>query len=180
MCGSGCRRRLCPTVIAVGTGQSHDLPGTRPPAPLVFFFFLPLVILSLSSFSFLLLFPPFCLPLSLSLYIYILFVAWLLITNRCLDLDRRLAVRAPKLRVLLFDESPPLLPLSGIFKFLDSRGRDRNGSVIQLLIADCWFHAAMDGDCILRGSRFLFRNVISSFERSCCSICYSVEIFTNI
>lgn len=124
--------------------------------------------LSLSSFSFPLLFPPFCLSLSLSLYIYIyvyiLFVAWLLIMNRCLDLDRRLAVRAPKLRVSLFDESPPLLLLSRIFKFLDSRGRDRNGSVIQLLIADCWFHAAMDGprDCILRGSRFLFRN---SFER---------------
>lgn len=55
MCGSGCRRRPCPTVIAVGTGQSHDLPRTRPPARLTFFSFLSLVTRCLSPFP--LLFP---------------------------------------------------------------------------------------------------------------------------
>lgn len=116
MCGSGCRRRLCPTVIAVGTGQSHDLPGTRPPARLAFFSFLPLVILSL-SFSCILSF----LPLSLYIYVYtyILLIAWLLITNRCLDLDSYVYSCTQNCvhEYLLNFLSSPLL-LEKIFKFL--------------------------------------------------------------
>lgn len=117
MCGSGCRRRLCPTVIAVGTGQSHDLPGTRPPARLAFFSFLPLVILSLSLSL------VFSLCLSLYIYIcvytYILLIAWLLITNRCLDLDRHVySCTQNCVHEYLLNFLPSPLLLEKIFKFL--------------------------------------------------------------